>query len=650
MLKKMSLQNRLALTIVAVLAFCMIGMTLYSYIKSSELIKAEAFARANELSLKQGLMIEAKINKAFVVARSMAATTIALKKKNSLSREALLDVLHNNLELDSLFFGVGQYFEKNAFDGKDDQYKNSTNFGKIGRVAPWLRRDKEKGFVIEPSDSDEMDTPGKGDWYLVPKTSLKESIIEPYLYPLSDGSKVMITSPSVPIIIDGKFIGLSAFDIKADSIQEIVKNIRPYDSGFAELVSSENKFIFNQDEKLIDQEVSGSLKNEIQSTLTEGKKVEKESADFFTVITPVKVGETGKFWALIINIPKDKVLSGTLLLAKVQMTLSVFSLILISVLVILLSLGITKPLTHQNEKVKQVANNLNQFSDQLLKISTTLAESSIAQSNALIETSSAMDEINSMVSRNNDAAKQSKKASDQSREIAIAGKQSSEEMVNAMKEIEDSNRSISSQTEKGNKEILEIIKIFEEITEKTKVINDIVFQTKLLSFNASVEAARAGENGKGFAVVAEEVGKLAEVSGNSAKEISEILNSSSSKVQNIIYQNKDAIESLINTSAVKVQGGIKLVEDFKQKLEMIADSSNNVSGLVNEIVEASNQQTEGVSEVSKAINHLDSEAQKNSVLAKESSSSAQMVKENSDELKKIIVELHHLINGEDSQV
>ncbi|MBC7465119.1 MAG: hypothetical protein H7256_03945 [Bdellovibrio sp.] len=49
----------------------------------------------------------------------------------------------------------------------------------------------------------------------------------------------------------------------------------------------------------------------------------------------------------------------------------------------------------------------------------------------------------------------------------------------------------------------------EEIGNKTKVINDIVFQTKLLSFNASVEAARAGEHGKGFAVVAEEVGKLA---------------------------------------------------------------------------------------------------------------------------------------------
>jgi methyl-accepting chemotaxis protein len=72
----------------------------------------------------------------------------------------------------------------------------------------------------------------------------------------------------------------------------------------------------------------------------------------------------------------------------------------------------------------------------------------------------------------------------------------------------------------SNEQMSEIVKVIQEIETKTKVINDIVFQTKLLSFNASVEAARAGEQGKGFAVVAEEVGNLAQMSGNAAKEIS----------------------------------------------------------------------------------------------------------------------------------
>ena len=66
--------------------------------------------------------------------------------------------------------------------------------------------------------------------------------------------------------------------------------------------------------------------------------------------------------------------------------------------------------------------------------------------------------------------------------------------------------------------------------QKTQVINDIVFQTQLLSFNASIEAAKAGVHGKGFSVVAEEVGKLAVLSGTAASEISEILKESSKTI------------------------------------------------------------------------------------------------------------------------
>lgn len=70
------------------------------------------------------------------------------------------------------------------------------------------------------------------------------------------------------------------------------------------------------------------------------------------------------------------------------------------------------------------------------------------------------------------------------------------------------------------------------------MINEIVFQTKLLSFNATVEAARAGENGKGFSVVAVEIGKLEQISGNAAKEISELLYNSTKPVSETIENNK----------------------------------------------------------------------------------------------------------------
>ena len=76
----------------------------------------------------------------------------------------------------------------------------------------------------------------------------------------------------------------------------------------------------------------------------------------------------------------------------------------------------------------------------------------------------------------------------------------------------------------------------------------IVFQTKLLSFNASVEAARAGEYGKGFSVVAEEVGNLAQMSGIAAKDISALLQSSVKKVEQIATESKTKIDRLVQNS------------------------------------------------------------------------------------------------------
>ena len=114
-----------------------------------------------------------------------------------------------------------------------------------------------------------------------------------------------------------------------------------------------------------------------------------------------------------------------------------------------------------------------------------------------------------MVKRNEENAEGSKIISDQGMQSSEAGRKAMTSMMEAIHEIDESNKDILKTVEDSNNNISEISNSIRQIGEKTKVINDIVFQTKLLSFNASVEAARAGEQGKGFAVVAEEVGNLA---------------------------------------------------------------------------------------------------------------------------------------------
>jgi methyl-accepting chemotaxis protein len=183
--------------------------------------------------------------------------------------------------------------------------------------------------------------------------------------------------------------------------------------------------------------------------------------------------------------------------------------------------------------LKQISDALDESSaqvssaaGQIASSSEELSQAATEQASSLEETSSSVEEMSSMVNINTENAKKASENSEISKRQAERGRTVVQEMVLSMSQINESNNNIMTQINHSNEQMGEIVKVIQEIETKTKVINDIVFQTKLLSFNASVEAARAGEQGKGFAVVAEEVGNLAQMSGNAAKEISEMLASS----------------------------------------------------------------------------------------------------------------------------
>jgi methyl-accepting chemotaxis protein len=139
----------------------------------------------------------------------------------------------------------------------------------------------------------------------------------------------------------------------------------------------------------------------------------------------------------------------------------------------------------------------------LLTAAEQLSQATTEQAASLEQTSASIHEMNSMVERNTENAKAAADKSGHSRDGALRGKDVVTKMMTAINEINDANSGIMSQIDESNVRMGEIITVINEIGSKTRVINDIVFQTKLLSFNASVEAARAGEHGKGFAVVAE---------------------------------------------------------------------------------------------------------------------------------------------------
>lgn len=329
--------------------------------------------------------------------------------------------------------------------------------------------------------------------------------------------------------------------------------------------------------------------------------------------------------------------------------------IIVTLILVLGSIGFAAAFFFSNSLVttlKQISDALDESSaqvsaaaGQIASSSEELSQAATEQASSLEETSSSVEEMSSMVNINTENAKKASENSETSKKQAERGRTVVTEMVNSMSLINESNNNIMTQINHSNDQMSEIVKVIQEIETKTKVINDIVFQTKLLSFNASVEAARAGEQGKGFAVVAEEVGNLAQMSGNAAKEISEMLASSVHKVEAIVQETKSKVDVLIADGKEKVSAGTKVAEECGEVLAEIVINVTSVATMASEISNASFEQSKGIQEITKAMGQLDQVTQTNAATSEEAASAAEELSSQASSLKSQVLLLVATING-----
>ncbi|MEH0860349.1 methyl-accepting chemotaxis protein [Halobacteriovorax sp. DPLXC-1] len=158
--------------------------------------------------------------------------------------------------------------------------------------------------------------------------------------------------------------------------------------------------------------------------------------------------------------------------------------------------------------------------------------------------------------------------------------------------------------ETSSTQLNSVVESVNTISEKTTLINDIVFQTKLLSFNASVEAARAGEHGKGFSVVAEEIGKLASTSGAAAVEINDIVNTSKEQLNNSV----ESVAQKLTSFQQEITDSFEFWQDINKKLTSsfyeVEKNSTEQEVSLKEISSAADQQDIGIKELSEALHNI----------------------------------------------
>jgi len=256
-----------------------------------------------------------------------------------------------------------------------------------------------------------------------------------------------------------------------------------------------------------------------------------------------------------------------------------------------------------NTMLTQVNRTLREIDDGVKQVSTGSGEVSTAANSlssgaqeaaaSLEEITASMSEISSQTKTNAESALQARDLAQKASKAAIDGQEAMQAMTGSMELIT-----------KNSNEIQRVI----------KVIDDIAFQTNLLALNAAVEAARAGQHGKGFAVVAEEVRNLASRSAKAAQETSELIDKSG---QEIVKGGEVASRTagVLNT----------IVEQIKQTTDLVAG-----------IAVASNEQAEGVNQVTIGLQQIDALTQQNTATAEESASAEHEMSGMASNLQKLV--------------
>ena len=311
---KISLLGGMCLLITAALIVAYSAMSMKQHAitaRQKAIDGAKKYARTQAKQIANHIRVE--LVAALDTARALTYTLAAIKDddlKIEIGRDEVSGVLKNVLENNPQFVGIWTGWEPDTFDHLDIAFAHTEGHDASGRFIPHWNHIENGPLLLEPLVGYEEE--GTGDYYLLPKHTKQECIIDPYVYPVQ-GQSVLMTSLVTPIIVDDLFYGVVGINIALDIFQELVDDVQDFYEGTAQIllishsgilaaVSGVPELAGKYMENFGEEDVEEDLRD-----IQEGKEVVEIEEDSLEIFMPLKTGQTTTPWSVKILIPMEEI-------------------------------------------------------------------------------------------------------------------------------------------------------------------------------------------------------------------------------------------------------------------------------------------------------------------------------------------------------
>ncbi|MEH8132872.1 methyl-accepting chemotaxis protein [Aeromonas veronii] len=591
------------------------------------------------------------------------------KPELRLSRPQVESLLGSSLQQASGISSIYAQFEPDGYDGEDGNWLGGASHSVAGKGSLEVYFTKDQGGAVAQQAVDAAASEAKFDtslnefgirnseWYLCGRDTRQPCLMEPYLYEISPGNKMLMTSLTVPVLRDGKFVGLAGVDMNLPIFQQLAENLGKslYDNKADVTLVSKMGLIVGSNryaDKL------GRPLKEVGLTLPDGQPVSSDSD--FILHQPIRVEAANTQWWLMIKVPKALALSkahaisnelGALLVdAQRQQIIAMggITLLVLGLLVWFIQ-TITAPLSLISRHVGHLSSNEGDLTQQM-EIDTHQELIDLgSQLNAFLGKLRGMVQMNKGIGQQvYQQAREMKHTADTMRNsldeqnlelesvvsamhqmsttaVSVAGyaEQAAQESEAATHHINTAQQTLSNarneihtlvgDMHEADKAVALVAQRSTNISRILDVIRAIAEQTNLLALNAAIEAARAGDMGRGFAVVADEVRALATKTRESTDEIGQLIGS----LQTEVSSSQRLMNTGIERSTTTVQGTEQAFEALNRVVAQIQQIHDHIS----QVATAAEQQSAVSDTINQNLMRIGDTA---NVIGQEASSSHQL--------------------------